>query len=93
MTLSSVAYPAWETIRGVRFGMQFGPTLVAVFVTPGALESLELPAAGVGGHLACFNKYRDMFEQAASAKHQRGHFDEMGGVTVEAADLKTTSSS
>jgi hypothetical protein len=34
-----------------------------------------------------------MFEQVASAKHQRGHSDEMSGVTVDAADLKTTLSS
>jgi hypothetical protein len=93
MSLSSIANPAWESIRGVRFAMQFGPTLVPVLVTPGALESLELPTAGVGGYLACFNKHRDMFEQVANAKHQRGHFDEMSGVTVEAADLKTTVSS
>ena len=88
MTLSSVANPAWETIRGVRFAMRFGATLVAVLVTPGALENLESPTTGVGGHLACFNKHRDMFEQVASAKHQRGHFDETGGVTVEVADLR-----
>jgi hypothetical protein len=74
----------------MRFAMQFGPTLVPILVTPGALESLELPAAGVGGYLACFNKHRDMFEQVASAKHQRGQFDEVSGVAVEAADLKTT---
>ena len=33
MSLSSVANPAWETIRGVRFAMLDGSTLVAVLVT------------------------------------------------------------
>ena len=95
MSLSSVANPAWESIRGVRFAMQFGPTLVPVLVTPSALESLELPTAGIGGHLACFNKHRDMFEQVASAKHQRGHFDEMrgnGGSCRSQDDLKLLAS-
>ena len=67
-----MSLPAWESIRGVRFAMQFGPTLVPVLVTPGALESLEFPTAGVGGYLACFNRHRHTFEQVASAKHHIG---------------------
>lgn len=77
----------------MRFAMLYGPTLVTVLVTPGALESIELPTAGVGGHLACFNKHRDVFERVASAKHQRGKLEESGDVIVEAGDLKTIASS
>ena len=93
MSLSSIANPAWETIRGVRFAMQFGPTLVAVLVTTGALENMEPSASGAAGHLACFSKHRNLFERVASAKHQRGDFDESGVVIVEATDLKAISHS
>ena len=33
MSLSSVGNPAWQMIRGVRFAMRNGPTLVPVLVT------------------------------------------------------------
>ena len=67
MSLSSVGNPAWETIRGVRFAMLYGSTLVPVLITHAAVDDIEPPAPGVGGHLACFNKHRDTFEQAARA--------------------------
>jgi hypothetical protein len=76
MSLSSVGNPAWETIRGVRFAMLYGPTLVAILVTHAALDDIERAPPGVGGRLACFNKHRDALELAASAKHQRGQHDE-----------------
>jgi hypothetical protein len=63
MSLSSIGNPAWNTARGVRFAMQYGPTLVAVMVTHAALDNIELATPGVGGHLACFNKHRDALEQ------------------------------
>lgn len=91
MSLSSVANPAWETIRGVKFAMLHGSTLVAVMVTHAALDDIELPAPGAGGHLACFNKHRDAFERVASAKHERGQLAESGAVIVEAGDLKSSS--
>ena len=91
MSLSSVANPAWETIRGVRFAMLYGTTLVPVLITHAAVDDIELPTAGVGGHLACFNKHRDAFEQVASAKHQRGQLEESGTVIVQAGDLKFSS--
>jgi hypothetical protein len=91
MSLTAIGNPAWETIRGVRFGMLYGSTLVPVLITHAAVDDVELPAAGVGGHLACFNKHRNAFEQAASAKHQRGQLEESGVVIVQAGDLKSSS--
>ena len=73
--------------------MLYGSTLVAVMVTHSALDNIELPATGAGGHLACFNKHRDAFERVASAKHQRGQLEESGAVIVEVGDLKTILSS
>jgi hypothetical protein len=73
--------------------MLYGPTLVAVMVTHAALDNIELPTTGAGGHLACFNMHRDAFEQIASAKHQRGQLEENGVVIVEAGDLKLISGS
>jgi hypothetical protein len=88
MSLSSVGNPAWETIRGVRFAMLCGPTLVAILVTHAALDDIERAPPGMGGRLACFNKHRDALELAASAKHQRGQHDESGAVIVDAGDLR-----
>jgi hypothetical protein len=93
MSLSPVANPAWETIRGVKFAMLYGPTLVAVLVTHAALDYIEGPAPGLGGHLACFNRHRDTLEQVANAKHQRGQLDEGGMVIVEVGDLKVVPNS
>jgi hypothetical protein len=93
MSLSSVGNPAWDTVRGVRFAMLYGPTLVAVMVTHAALDNIEPPTTGVGGHLACFNKHRNAFELIASAKHQRQKLEEGGVVIVEAGDLKLISGS
>jgi hypothetical protein len=93
MSLSPIGNPAWNTARGVRFAMQYGPTLVAVMVTHAALDNIELATPGVGGHLACFNKHRETIEEVANAKHQRGQLDEeSGAVIVEAGDLKSSSS-
>ena len=89
MSLSSIGNPAWETIRGVRFSMLHGPTLVTVLVTHAALREIEHVTPGVGGHLACFEKHRDAFEQVANAKHRRGLEEENGAVIVQAGDLKT----
>ena len=41
MSLSSVGYAAWNTIRGVRFTMLYGQTLVPVLVTHDALDDVE----------------------------------------------------
>ena len=88
MSLSPVACPAWESIRGVRFSMLYGPTLVTGLVTHAALEDIDHATTGVGGHLACFHKHRVAIEQIASVKHQRGLLDESGAVVVQAGDLK-----
>ena len=51
MSLSSVGNPAWETIRGERFAMLYGPTLVAILVTHDVLDEIERAPPGVGGVL------------------------------------------
>jgi hypothetical protein len=90
MSLTSVGNPAWDTIRGVRFGMLHGSTLVAVLITHAALDDLERGLPGAGAHLACFNMHRNALEQVASAKHQRGQLEENGAVFVQTADLKSS---
>jgi hypothetical protein len=87
MSLASIGNPPWDTIRGVRFAMMFGPTLVPILVTHAALDDVEPPASGAERSLAFFNKHRAAFEQAASAKHQRGQLEENGAIIVLAGDL------
>ena len=89
MSLTSVGSPAWRSIRGVRFSMLNGPTLVAVLVTHDAIDDVETAMSEDGGHLTRFNKRRDRFELAASTKHQRGQLEEDGLVIVDVADLKS----
>jgi len=88
MRLSPVGNPAWDTIRGVRFAMLCGSTLVPILVTHAALDGIERAAAEMSGHLACFHKHREAIEQVASVKHQRGEREESGAVIVQAGDLK-----
>jgi hypothetical protein len=89
MSLSPMGNPAWNTIRGVRFVMRHGPTLIAVLITNAALEDIERIPAAAGGRLACFKEHRDTFEQAASAKHGRGQLEEDGTIVVQPGDLKS----
>ena len=86
MRLSSIANPAWETIRGVSFSMLHGPTLVTIVVTHAALSEIDDVTPGVGGHLACLQKHRHAFEHVASVKHQRGLLEESGAVRVQVGD-------
>jgi hypothetical protein len=92
MSLSSFANPAWNTVRGVRFGMLYGPTLVAVLVTHAALDDIEHESHLENGYLACFNKHRIALEHAARGKFQRGEVEESGAVIVQASDLKSARS-
>ena len=91
MSLASVGYPAWNTIRGVRFTMLYGQTLVPVLVTHDALDDVERDPPALGGHLACFNEHRDAIENVANAKYQRRQLEEGGVVIVQAGDLKPSS--
>lgn len=90
MSLSPVGNPAWNTVRGVRFAMLHGPSLVAVLVTHEALDDIDRGSARAGGHLARFNEHRDAIEKVASTKHQRGQIEESGVVIVQAGDVKPT---
>jgi uncharacterized protein DUF1488 len=91
MRLSPVAYPAHETIRGVRFAMLDITVLVTILVTHAALDGIEAPGPASGTYLARFEKQRDKFEQIASSKHQRGQVEINGAVMVDAGDLGLTS--
>ena len=66
MSLSPTACPAWESIRGVRFTMLYGPTLVTVLVTHAALDNIDHARTRGGGHLACFHKHRYAIEQVSN---------------------------
>jgi uncharacterized protein DUF1488 len=70
MSLSPIGNPAWETIRGVRFAMQYGPSLVEILVTNAALDEIELVPES--GYLARFNKHRDAIEKVAMASISGG---------------------
>ena len=70
--------------------MRHGSLLVPILITHAAVEAIELPTPGVGGH-PCFNKHRNTFEEAARAKYHRQQFTEDGVVTVDAGDLKLPS--
>jgi len=87
MNLSPVASPVWESIRGVRFTMLYGPTPVTVLVTHAALDDIDhdcndCRTSGI------FHKHREALEHIASIKHRRGLIDESGAVIVQAGDLK-----
>ena len=88
MDLTSVAQPAHETIRGIKFSMRDGPTLVSVLVAHSILQNIERPQPGPGEYLALFQKHRDRFEQIASSKHARGLIEENGSVILHQSDLQ-----
>jgi hypothetical protein len=89
MSLSPIAQPAHETIRGVKFAMLDGTVLVAVVVVHAALQSIEWSPPGSGDYLARFEKYRTKFEGVASKKHDRGQIEANGSVIVQRDDLNT----
>ena len=88
MSLSSVAQPPHETIRGVRFAMLDGTVLVTVMVAHAALQVIEWSPPGSGDYLARFQKHRDRLEQIASKKHGRGQIEEDGSIAVQKSDLQ-----
>ncbi len=88
MSLASVAQPAHETVRGVKFAMLDGTVLVAVLVAHAALQSLEWSPPGSGDYLARFDKHRTRLEGIASKKHDRGQIEENGSIFVQREDLK-----
>jgi hypothetical protein len=88
MSLASVAQPAHETVRGVRFAMLDGTALVVVLVAHSVLQSLEWSPPGSGNYLARFEKFRARLEGIASRKHDRGLIEDNGSVFVQREDLK-----
>ena len=88
MGLSSIAQPAHETIRGVKFAMRDGGSLVPILVAHAALQVIEWSPPGSGDYLARFEKHRDRLEQIASRKHQRGLLEEDGSIIVLKNDVQ-----
>ena len=88
MSLTAIANPAQETIRGVRFSMRDGIIFVPVIVTHAALDLIEPSTPGSLDHLHCFRKHRSRLEHVASNKYARGEVEENGFVMVQAGDLK-----
>jgi hypothetical protein len=83
MELASIAQPAHETIRGVRFAMLDGTILVSVLVAHAALQEMEWSPPGSGDYLARFEKHRAGLEKIASKKHARGQVVENGSIVVQ----------
>lgn len=88
MGLSSIAQPAHETIRGVKFAMLDGTVLVAVLVAHAALQNIEWSPPGSGDYLARFEKHRAKLERIAISKHGLGEVEENGSIFVQSGDLK-----
>ena len=91
MSLSSIAQPAHETIRGVKFAMRDGGVLVPVLVAHAALQVIEWSPPGSGDYLARFEKYRERLESIADKKHLRGQIEDDGSILVQRADVQVTS--
>lgn len=88
MSLSSTAQPAHQTIRGVKFAMLDGTTLVAVLVAHAALQSIEWSPPGSGGYLARFDRNRERLENIASQKHGRRQIENNGSIRIQNYDLQ-----
>jgi hypothetical protein len=88
MGLASVAQPAHETIRGVKFAMLDGTVLVSVLVAHAALQEIEWSPPGSGDYLSRFEKHRAGLEKIASKKHARGQIEDNGSIIVQKGDLR-----
>jgi Protein of unknown function (DUF1488) len=86
--LSSIAQPAHETIRGVKFAMRDGGALVSILVMHGALQMIEWSPPGSGDYLARFEKHRNRLEEVAIKKHLRGQVEDDGSVVVQRSDVQ-----
>ena len=86
--LSSIAQPAHETIRGVKFAMRDGGVIVPILVAHAALQVIEWSPPGSGDYLARFEKHRDRLEQIAGSKHQRGQIEDDGTILVQRTDVQ-----
>lgn len=87
MGLSSIAQPAHETIRGVKFAMRDGSALVPILVAHAALQVIEWSPPGSGDYLARFEKYRERLERVAAKKHLQGQVEGDGSIVVQRSDV------
>ena len=88
MGLSPTVQPAHETIRGVKFAMLDGTTLVGILVAHATLQSIEWSPPGSGDYLARFERHRQRLERIASKKYGRGELEGNGSIIVQTADLQ-----
>ena len=88
MALSSIAQPAHETIRGVKFAMRDGGMLVSILVMHAALQVLEWSPPGSGDYLARFDRHRDRLERIAHKKHIQGQIEGDGSIVVQKSDVQ-----
>lgn len=86
MSLSPVAHPPHETIRGVQFAMLDGTVLVNILVANEVIQSLEWSPPGSGDYLSRFEKHRVTLEGIASNKHSRGEIEEKGSIVIRRGD-------
>ena len=91
MGLSSLAQPAHETIRGVKFAMRDGGVTVSILVAHAALQVIEWSPPGSGDYLARFDKHRNWLEQIAGKKHLRGQIEGDGSILVQRSDVQVLS--
>lgn len=91
MGLSSIAQPAHETIRGVKFAMRDGGLIIPVLVMHAALQVIEWSPPGSGDYLTRFEKHRVRLEQIAGKKHLRGQIEGDGSILVQRGDVQVDS--
>jgi hypothetical protein len=89
--LSSLAQPAHETIRGVKFAMRDGGVNVSILVAHAALQVIEWSPPGSGDYLARFDRHRNQLEQIAGKKHMRGQIEGDGSILVQRSDVQVLS--
>ncbi len=88
LTLSSIAQPAHETVRGVKFAMRDGAAIVPILVVHGALQVIDWSPPGSGDYLVRFEKHRRRLEEIANRMHQQGRLEEDGSILVQRQDVQ-----
>jgi hypothetical protein len=88
MSLVAVGAPAWNTARGVRFGILFGATLIEILFTHEAIEFLAPSAGELGGHLTRFSLHRKRFERVAARMQEQGAWAEAWDILIDREHLE-----
>jgi hypothetical protein len=85
--LLSTGYPAYVSIRGVRFSMMHLGRLVELLVTHDALDRIEAPPAEGAAYLARFQRHRERLEGSANAKFVRNEIEDDGSLILFSGDV------